>query len=129
VDISQSTGYAVVAKSELRVIDSKQVENRGVNIIDLSRIAPIQRLITKRIAFAVRHSTFDAPTTKPVGKNKGIVVSAFSTLRRRHAPELGRPEYECVIEHSPLLQILNQGCATSCHSKTKRPLVSLDILV
>src|SRR5436190_24224530 len=71
--IGQPPIDAVVPKSEYSVIDSEQVQYRGVNIIAVSRIA--RRFVGPFLAFAVSHPARDAAAGQRRGERERIVVT------------------------------------------------------
>ena len=65
VDIGQAAIDAVVSHRELFVVDSQQVQDRGVDVVDVSRIVSVGRLVAPLVAGAVRGATLDAATGQP----------------------------------------------------------------
>lgn len=58
--IGQTPIDAVAAECELCMVDTHEVQYRGVDIIDLSRVVSIQWLVAPLIRRAVRNAGLDA---------------------------------------------------------------------
>jgi len=54
--IGQPAVDAVVADGELGVVDSQEVQDGGVDIVDLGRVLAAERLVAKLVAGAVGDS-------------------------------------------------------------------------
>src|SRR5688572_6469229 len=50
VHVCQAAVHAVVAEDELLVIDAEQVQDRGMNVVDLRGFAAIERLVAPFVA-------------------------------------------------------------------------------
>src|SRR5688572_33224295 len=105
MDVSQPAVDTVVAEDELFVIDAEQAQDRGVHVIDFRGVLAIERLVAPLIAFARNHAAFDSAAAEPVGENERIVIAALTALRGRHAPELGCPKDEGVLEQPALFEV------------------------
>ncbi len=79
-----------------------------MNIINLSGIVSIQRLVPPLVAGAMADPTAYAPTAEPVRKRVGVMISPGTTLRGGHSTELGCPQNDGVLEQPALLQVANQ---------------------
>ncbi len=67
---------AVVADGELRVVDAQQVQDCGVDVVDLSGVFAVERFIAPLIGEAVSRASLDAPAAEPVGEDERVVASA-----------------------------------------------------
>ena len=52
--VGQPAVDAVVAPGELGVVDAEEMQHRGVNVVDLRRVAAIERLVAPLVAGVVR---------------------------------------------------------------------------
>ena len=116
VDIRQTSVDAVVPDRQFGVIDSQQVQDRGVDVVDLGRVFSVGGFETKLIAGAVRDPALDAATRQPICEAIGIVIAAFAALRTRHATEFGRPEHDRIFEQTQPLEIVDQCGRSDGHS-------------
>ena len=108
VDIGQSTIEPVVIVSELLVIEAEQVKDGRIKIPDGGRVD--LAAASKGSGGPMARSTADARPEHPAGKTIRVVVAAGRPgLMGGHPAELGRPEYERIVEHSALGQIGDQG--------------------
>src|SRR5205085_1917307 len=103
--IRQSAIDAIMVISKALVVDAKQVQHRGVEIVPGSRL--VDGLPANLIGAAVGDTVFEAGARHPYGKPILIVIAAFANdifrrLREGRAAELGREQYERVIEHAAL---------------------------
>ena len=103
VDVRQAAIDAVVPECQLRVIDSQQMQHRGVHVIHECRIGSVQRFIAPFVAWAVTDPATNSAPCQPVGEDEWIVITSLSTLRARHSAKLGRPVNNGIVEHSALL--------------------------
>src|SRR5688572_15197665 len=98
MDVGQTTVDAVVAEDEFFVIDAKEVQDGGVDVVAIGRSGG--GFVRPFVAFAEAHAAFDAAADEPVGKCEWIMVAAFGALSARHAAEFGSPQNNRVIEQS-----------------------------
>ena len=63
VDIGQSTVDTVVSDSQPFVVDPQQVQDRGVNVVDLCRVFAIERLVAPLVGWSVRDATLNTAAT------------------------------------------------------------------
>jgi len=78
--IGKSTSDPVVVEAKSLVIDTKLVQNRGMNVVDFCRVLSIERLITPLVALAMCYAPFDPAATEPVGEDVRIVIASRTTL-------------------------------------------------
>lgn len=127
--VGQSAIDAVAAERELCVVDAHQVQHRGVDVVDLSRVVSIQRLVAPLIGWAVGDAGLDAAAAQPVAENIRIVVAPFAALSRWHASELGRPQYDGIFEQTALFEILDERGRTDRHAVRQRAMIALDVFM
>ena len=80
MNVSESSLDSVVRNGQTFMVDPKEMKDRGMDIVNLCRLIAVERFESPLIRFAVGSASFDSATTKPVRKNKRIVISARSTL-------------------------------------------------
>ena len=74
VDVGEASLEAVVIKGQPLVVQAKQVQDRGVQIVDGGDV--LLRLPAKQIRCTVCVTALDASAGKPSGEAVGIVVAA-----------------------------------------------------
>src|SRR5439155_19088988 len=108
-------------------------ENGGVEVVDVHLV--LDRLEAELIGGAVRVTSLDAPARQPDGKAVRVVVPPVGPgagclkLHGGRAAELAPPENERVVEHSPLLQVLEERSDGLVRLAGKLPQVGLDVVV
>src|SRR5258708_4373134 len=73
---------AIVTESELLVVDTQLVQQRGVQIVTIGGRA--RRLVRPLVAFAIAHAASKSAARHPTCERKRIVIAAFATLAARH---------------------------------------------
>ena len=63
VDIGQSTVDTVVSDGQPFVVDTQQVQDRGVNVVDLCRVFAIKRFVAPLVGWSVRDATLNTTAT------------------------------------------------------------------
>ena len=129
VDIREPAVNTVVSDTQALVVNSQLVQHGRIDIVDLRGIASVQRLVAPLVAFPMGHSPLDSSPGKPVGEHEWIVITTFLSLRAWHASKLGRPVDDRVLEQTTLLQILDQACRSTGHSKSKGRMIAGHVLM
>ena len=80
VDVGETAVDGVVADGELFVIDAELMEDGGVDVVDLRRVAAVGGFVAPLVAFAVGDAAFDAAAGEPVGEDVRVVVASFTAL-------------------------------------------------
>lgn len=108
--VGQPALNAVVVEAESLVVESHEVEQGGIEVINGGGID--RGFKSKLIALAVAETFPNAGTCHEAGKRIGIVVAARSVgLEERHTTKLGAPNYQRVIQQTPPFQVVYQcGC-------------------
>src|SRR5258706_15969685 len=101
--VSEAAIGPVVADGKFLMIDSEQVEDRGMEIVAVGSTG--FRLPGPFIAFTIRHSTLDAGARKPRNRRSAVVIAARIPLAERHSPEFGGPDDERVFKQASGFQI------------------------
>ena len=79
--VGQAAVDAVVAEGELGVVDAEQVQDRGVDVVDLGGCVAVGRLVAQLVAFARNDAALDAAAAEPVREDIRVVVAALAALR------------------------------------------------
>ena len=80
VDVGQATIDPIVSHEELRVIDAQQIQDGGVDVVDLGRITSIQRLIAPLITWPIGRAALNATAGQPVREDERIVIAPSAAL-------------------------------------------------
>ena len=80
VNICQSAINSVLPDSQSRMINAQQMQNSGVHVVNLSRVAAIERLVAPFVRRSVRHSATNASAAQPVCEHVGIVIATPAAL-------------------------------------------------
>src|SRR5207253_6741578 len=105
VHVRQPPVRPIMAERQPLMIDAEQVQQRGMDIMDLRRVLAVGGLVAPLVARAVGYAPFDAATAEPVGEAERIMIASLATLGTRHAPELRGPEDQGIVEQAALFQI------------------------
>ena len=111
------------------MIDTQQVHDRRVDIVNRGWMLSIQWLESPLVTWSDTDSPADSTTAQPIRKAKRIVVPTAPSLRRRHPTEFGGPQDECILKHPPLFQVTNQRRGASSHPRRQWPVIPLDVLM
>ena len=98
--IGQPEVTAGITVGEAFVIDAQQVQNRGVQIVDVDSIMDGAK--TEVVRFAVRHATFDASAGHPCCEAEMIVITTVAVFGRRRAAKFAAPQHQRFIQQSAL---------------------------
>ena len=109
MDIRQSSIDPVVPHREPFVINSQQVQDGGMNVIDLGGVISIERFVPPSVRRSMRDARFDAAASQPIGKHVRIVISALATLGTWHPTKFGRPQDDRIFQQPALLEIPEEG--------------------
>lgn len=129
MNISKTALNTIVRHRQFFMINSEQMKERSVDVIDLRRIVSIQWFVSPLIGLTVGCSPLDATSTKPVRKDERIVIASCAALGRWHTPKFGCPHDQGILQHVALFQILNQSRRAVCHAERERAMVPLDIFM
>jgi hypothetical protein len=106
VDVCQAKVTAAVMVGQPPVIQAKQMQDRGVEIVDMNFVFDGGE--AKLVGSAVDRSAFDAAAGKPHREAIRIVITSVAVLGRRRATELAAPNHERFFQETALLQICQQ---------------------
>ena len=108
MDVRQSTIETVLAVGQSFVVDTKQVKDSCVEVMDRDFVR--DGFVSKLIRLTERKRGFDSCTSKPCREPLDVVVSpgCFGSLHRGHPAELGTPDNQGILQHASLLHIGQQ---------------------
>ena len=129
VNIGQAAIDAIVPNGQPGVVDAEEMQDGGVDVVNLGWMLPVGGFVPEVVAWAIGHTALDAAAREPVGETIGVVVATLATLGRRHAAKLGGPKNDGVIEQSSLLEIGNQGGCSASHTIGQGAMIALHIFV
>ena len=87
-------------------LNTELVEHGGVEVTDMDHV--LLGIVPKFIGVPVRNPSFDSSARHPNGKAFDVVVAAIA-LSHGGSSEFSAPDNEGVVEHAPLLEVLNKG--------------------
>ena len=108
VHVGQSKVATLIAVSQLLMIDSKQMKNGGLQVMDMDRILHDVHAVV--IGPAITEPGLYPAAGQPVGKAIGVMIapvigtSQFALAINRTA-EFTPPDHKSVFKHAPLLEI------------------------
>ena len=107
VHVGESSLDAIVFEGEGFVIEAKEVEDGGIEVVDGKDV--LHCLVTEFIGSAVAHPGLDACSREPGSEAVGVVVAPFrSLLKHGHAAEFSTPDHQGVLEEPALLEISDE---------------------
>ena len=98
VDISEAVVAAAVAVGETFVIDAKEVQDGGVEVVDVHFV--FGNGGADVIRGPVGKAAFDAAAGEPGGVAGAVVAAAFGAVHAGSPAEFGGPDDEGIIEHA-----------------------------
>ncbi len=129
INISQAEVSALIPVGQFAVIDSEQVEDSGIAVVDVHgsrRPVLLLRFRTHRcairvgdvipvvVALSVGNPGLDSTPGHPGCETSGMMITPVvllgqSALAIRGTPEFSSPDNEGFIKHSSLLQVRNES--------------------
>ena len=106
VDICQSEIAARVAVCQLQVIDPKEMQHRGVQVVNMNSI--FDRVISVIVGVSPGEPTPDSAARQNSGKSLWIMITTIAALDNRCSSELATPNDKRVVQHSAAFQILQK---------------------
>ena len=91
---------------ELGVVHAKEVEHRGVEVVDLDLV--LNRMVAVVVGRTVDGSALDSPSGKPHGEAERVVVATVRSLRHGGSTELASPEHERTLQQASGLEVFQQ---------------------
>src|SRR6266850_4734277 len=113
VHIGQSIMPSLEKVSELLMIETQQVQQRSVEIMDVNLVR--HRFVSEIIGRAVTEPAFYAAAGQPNRETARAVVSArvrivpaLTVFFHRRAAEFRAANQQCILKHSTLLEVAEQ---------------------
>ena len=96
---------------QARMVDTEQVQHRGVKVVDVHRI--LDDIEAEVVGFAVCHSALNPTPGHPDRKGPRMVVAPVGllgepALTEDRAAELAAPYDQRIVQHAAVFQILDQ---------------------
>src|SRR5262249_30076713 len=116
MDVSEPEVAARVTVGEGFVVEAEEVEDRGVQVVDVDGV--LDGLEAEFVGGAMDMAPLDAAAGQPHGKGVVVVVAAVhlalvgaggGELDGGRAAELAAPDDQRVVEHPALFQVLEEG--------------------
>src|SRR4051794_8913291 len=109
--VGQPIIAALRAERQAFVIDPQAVQDRGVEVVDVNRIA--HDVVAVIVGFAVNVTGLDAATGQPYRKATAMMIAAIILLQASltidRSAKLAGPDDERVVEQASLFQIEDQS--------------------
>ena len=111
MDVRQSTIETVLAVGQSFVVDTKQVKDSCVEVMDRDFVR--DGFVSKLIRLTERKRGFDSCTSKPRGEALNVVISAgfLGRLHGGHPSEFRTPYDKRILQHAALFQVAQQCCS------------------
>ena len=106
-DVGQSEIAAGEVVGEPFVVEPHQVQYGCVQIMQVNFVA--RGKVTKFVRGPITLATLDAAAGKEHGVTDVVVISSVGSLCDWRAAKLAAPDQQCIIEHTALFQIHDQG--------------------
>ena len=128
VDIGQPSLDPVVVKTQASVIQSGEVQDGGMEVVDADR--SFDGPMPERIGGSKGKRSFDAGSSHPDGEPVGVVVSATGPfLERGHPAEFTAENHEGVFQQAALLEIGEQSGGRLIENRPVDIVLDLEFLV
>ena len=114
VDIRQPEVTALMSKGQLLVIDTHQVQDGGIQIMNVDRV--LGDVVGKVIRLTVLEPSPNTPASHPHRPASGMMITAVILSSERAlavhgAAKFSTPDHQRVIQHTPAFQISQEGVA------------------
>ncbi len=106
-DVGESVVAAAVAVGEASVVDAHEMEQGGVQVVDVDFI--VDRVPTEFVGGAVSMAGFDAAAGEPHGEAEGVMFAAVGAFGGGGAAEFAAPEDDGVVEQAVGFEVGEQG--------------------
>ena len=111
-DACESLIETLIAERQPIMIDAQLVQNRGVQVADVDRIA--QDVVAVIVGFPVLDSRSNSAAGEPSCKAATVMVSSVIVLRQfplrvDGATEFAAADNQCVVQHSSLLKVFDKS--------------------
>ena len=106
-DVGQAEVAAAVAVRQPLVIEAHEVQDRGVQVVDVHAV--LDRLHPQFVRRAVNHAAFNAPAGQPHRETQAMVVAALGSFGVRCPAEFTAPDDQGVVEQAAGFQIRQES--------------------
>src|SRR5690349_2536570 len=96
MDIRQAEITPAVAIGQPFMIEPHQVQDRGMQIMDMNAV--LRRMPTELIRRAIGHSAADTTACEPHGESKRMMLAAIVSFGSRSTAELAAPHNQRIFE-------------------------------
>ena len=103
MNIGESKVATGVAESQLLMVQSEQVQDGGVEVVNVNGI--LSNPVADVICFAVHDPALHSAAGEPAGKGAGVMISAFAALAilsPGSAAKLGAENQQYLVKHASL---------------------------
>src|SRR5262249_23944595 len=103
---------ALIFEDQLFMLHSQLMQNGGVQVTDMHRV--FGDIVRHLIGLAIDEPGFNSGTGHPKAETTRVMVAPVIffgefALAINRAPEFTAPDYQGIVEHATLFQILDQG--------------------
>ena len=95
-EVRQPVIAPVVAVGELFVIKPQEMQQRGVEVVDVDFV--FNGFVAELIRGTMMHAAFDAAASHPDGKTFGVVIAAHAALGVGGAAKFAAPNDERFVQ-------------------------------
>ena len=111
MNVRQAEIATLIAKCQFRVLDSQQMQDRRIEVVDMNGIT--NDVVTIVVCFTVGRSLLDSRAGKKHGVASRVMITSIvgrgdPSLRINCATKLTSPDDEGILQQISLLEILNQ---------------------
>ncbi len=97
MNVGQAEVSTLEAKRQAGVVESQQMQQRGMQVVDVDRVA--DDVESEFVCFAMNIPAFDTTASQPVREAAVVVIATvIAALHHRSATKLTTPDDECVVE-------------------------------
>ena len=107
MDVRQAIVPSGVSIGESFVIDSHEVEECGMKIVNVHRIA--DGFETEGVRLSVSAPSFHAAPGKPHEKSVRIMISSRAVFADGRSSKFSSPDNESVVKQATFLEVAEQG--------------------
>ena len=107
VDVGQPEVASTVAESQFLVVDSHQVQDRGVEVVEVDLV--FNSVIAVFVCASVDKPGTDTTSSHPHRESVRVVVAAISVLGGWCPAEFTAPDHQCLVEEATGLEVGQQS--------------------
>jgi len=110
VHVGETEVPSCVAVSELFVVESHDVQDGGMEVVDVDQV--FHNVVTDVVGFAVNHAAAYISAGQPAGERVGVMRAGFGSLAvlgPGGAAEFGAEDEQGFFEQAPLFEVGDQG--------------------